>query len=222
MSEPRPPRSLRTAKMVLVVAVIAVLITAHQLGVLQQFASPTEVKRTLVDLGPWGYLAFVAAYALLQPFGVPGTGFILAAPLIWPWPVAFALSMTGTMAASVTGFSFYRFVARDWVSSKIPERFKKYDEALARRGFVTVALLRFMFGPPPMLHAFFAVSRVPFWTHFWASMLGYAVPVFFVSFFGQRLFDFLYALPVKAWIGLGIAGLLVLVVLWRVRRRTDR
>ena len=34
--------------------------------------------------------------------------------LIWPWPVAYALSMTGTMAASVVGFSFARFIARDW------------------------------------------------------------------------------------------------------------
>ncbi len=57
-----------------------------------------------MELGPWGYVAFVAAYAALQPFGVPGTVFIMAAPLIWPWPVAFALSMAGTMAASVVGF----------------------------------------------------------------------------------------------------------------------
>jgi hypothetical protein len=85
---------------------------------------------------------FVLAYALLQPFGVPGTIFVVAAPLIWPWPAAFAVSMAGTMAASVVGFSFARFVARDWVSARIPARLRRYDEAIARHAFTTVVVLR--------------------------------------------------------------------------------
>src|SRR5471030_3019622 len=119
-------------------AVFVLLALAHGFGVLQRFADPAGVARTLRSLRGWGYLAFIASYALLQPFGIPGTVFVVAAPLIWPWPVAFALSMTGTMAASVVGFSFARFVARAWVESKIPTRFRKYDEALAKRAFSTV------------------------------------------------------------------------------------
>src|SRR6187402_2128129 len=118
--------NLRSIKIGAVVVVLALLVLAQRLGVFQQFGDPERVRQTLVELGPWGYLAFVLAYAALQPFGVPGTVFIMAAPLIWAWPVAFALSMIGTMAASVVGFSFSRFVARDWVSAKIPQRFRKY------------------------------------------------------------------------------------------------
>ena len=87
---------------------------------LHHFADPARAKQTLLGLGPWGYLAFVAAYAILQPFGVPGTVFIMVAPLVWPWPVAFLLSMAGTMAASLVGFSFARFVARDLVAARYP------------------------------------------------------------------------------------------------------
>jgi len=65
-------------------------------------------------------------------------------------------------------------VARDWgVESKIPARFRKYDEALAARAFSTVFLLRFIFWMPQLLHTFLGVSKVPFWTHFWASLAGY-------------------------------------------------
>jgi uncharacterized membrane protein YdjX (TVP38/TMEM64 family) len=110
-------------------------------------------------LGAWGYIAFILAYTALQPFGVPGTIFVVAAPLIWPWPIAFALSMVGT-CASVVGFSFARFVAKDWVSAHIPERLRKYDASLERNAFQTVVVLRLLFWMPQVLHSFFGVSKV--------------------------------------------------------------
>jgi len=199
--------------------VLVLLALAHHFGVLTQFADPAGVARTLRGYGAFGYLLFVAAYTLLQPFGVPGTVFIVAAPLIWPWPVAFALSMTGTLAASVVGFSFARFVARDWVSGVIPARFRKYDEALATRAFSTVFFLRFVFWMPQILHTFFGVSRVPFWTHFWASLVGYLVPIFLVSYFGPALFNALKQAPASVWVVVGLVGALTALGVWALRRR---
>lgn len=202
---------LRIAAVLVVVALLAV---AHHEGVFRQLSDPKSAAQSLVDLGAWGYVAFVVAYALFQPFGVPGTVFIIAAPLLWPWPVAFALSMTGTMAASTLGFAFARFVARDWVSGRIPERFRKYDDALTRRAFATVFVLRLVFWMPPLLHAFFGVSKVRFWTHFLASFLGYLIPVFLVSFFGQRMMDMAMNAPPAVWIGLGAGLGTSLIVAW--------
>lgn len=123
---------MRNPRIALVLSVLALLALAHRLGLLAGFASPSAARHTLLALGPWGYLAFVLAYAALQPFGVPGTVFILVAPMIWPWPVAFALSMTGTMAASVVGFSFARFVGRAWVAERIPARMRASKSASPR------------------------------------------------------------------------------------------
>ena len=217
--EPGAQRSPRRIKIAVVVVVLALLVLAQRLGVFQQFGDPERVRQTLVELGPWGYLAFVLAYASLQPFGVPGTVFVMAAPLIWPWPVAFALSMTGTMAASVVGFSFSRFVARDWISTKIPQRFRKYDEALARRAFRTVFLLRLVFWMPPLLHAFFGVSKVRFATHFWGSFAGYILPLLLVSFFGERLFDAMKHAPAEVWVGIAATLLVIGATVWFVKRR---
>jgi uncharacterized membrane protein YdjX (TVP38/TMEM64 family) len=214
--------SRRNAKIAAVIAVAVVLGLAKWLGVFEQLGEPARLARSLMDLGAWGYMAFVLAYAVLQPFGVPGTIFIVAAPLIWPWPVAFVLSMAGTMAASVVGFTFARFVARDWVSRRIPARFRKYDDALANRGFVTVFLLRFVFWMPPLLHAFFGVSKVRGWTHFWGSLAGYLVPVFLVSFFGQRLFDVVKNASPSTWIAVGIAGAVLALAAYGVRRLRNR
>jgi len=205
-----------------VLAVLAMLAVAWRLGAFEAARDPAALAQSLVAMGAWGYLAFVLSYTVLQPFGVPGTVFVFAAPLIWPWPIAFALSMTGTMAASVVGFSFARFVARDWVARRLPARFSRYEQSLAERGFATVALLRFVFWMPQVLHAFLGVSRVGFWTHFWGSLVGYVVPLLLVSYFGQKLWEVMREAPPSTWAAVVSALLCVGITTWALRRRRAR
>jgi uncharacterized membrane protein YdjX (TVP38/TMEM64 family) len=209
------------------VAIIAIaLLVAWRAGVFAQVAEPKVLARGIVEMGVWGYVAFVVAYALLQPFGVPGTVFVVAAPLIWPWPIAFALSMTGTMAASVIGFSFARFVARDWVSARIPARFRKYEDALESSGLQTVFVLRLVFWMPQVLHSFLGVSKVRFWTHFWGSLLGYVPPLLLVSFLGAQMFDASGHIQPRAFPIMGVmvafSALLLATLHLRSRRRAPR
>ena len=207
--DPLERRPNRAARLALVVVTAAMLLAAWRLGALDIATEPERLRTWILERGAWGQLVFVLAYTLFQPFGVPGTVFVLVAPLLWPWPEAYALTMIGTMTASVVGFSFARFVARDFVSRRIPARFRAYEEALERRAFVTVVTLRFVLWMPPALHAFFGVSRVSFGTHFWGSLVGYALPLLAMAYFGERLFEWLSEIPAFVW---AIAGA-VLVVL---------
>ena len=195
----RALKSLRVLAIVVGVATAGGLALAYRFGALDGLANPHAFAEAVRALGVWGYLWFIVAYALLQPFGVPGTVFVVAAPLIWPWPVAFALSMIGTMCASVIGFSFARFVARAWVSSRIPHRFRKYDAAIEEHAFRTVFVLRLVFWMPQVLHFFLGVSKVRFSTHFWASLFGYVPPLLLVSYLGSELFDASGKLTSRAW-----------------------
>ncbi len=212
-------RRSRKIRIVLVTVVVVALFAAQRLGVFAHFANPAALKQTLVDLGPLGYLAFLLAFAALQPFGIPGSVFVFSAALIWPWPIAFALSMTGSMAASVVGFSFARFVARDWVATVIPARFKRFEGALERRAFVTVFTLRFLFWMPQLLHVFFGVSKVPFWTHFWGSLAGYCIPLLAVSFFGEKFLEAVSSWPLQVWVVLGVCVSVLALTIVVVRRR---
>jgi uncharacterized membrane protein YdjX (TVP38/TMEM64 family) len=218
---------LRAARIVALVAVATGLALAWRLGVLDRLAEPRSLARSLVEMGAWGWVAFVVAYTLLQPFGVPGTIFVVAAPLIWPWQTAFGLSLIGTMGASVVGFSFARFIARDWIAARVPARLRRYEEALERNAFRTVALLRLIFWMPQVLHTFFGVSRVRFWTHFWGSLLGYIPPLFVVSYLGSEIFDASGHMQPRAWpIMAGMVTASVLLVLgvrhWERRSRATR
>jgi uncharacterized membrane protein YdjX (TVP38/TMEM64 family) len=212
-------RRLRIAKIGAVLLVVVMLLVAHRFGILAELCDPPHVRQALLDLGAWGAIAFVLTYALIQPFGIPGTVFVIAASLVWPWAEAFALSMIGTMAATTVGFSFSRFVARDWVSGIVPARFRRYDDALARRAFTTVFLLRLVFWMAPLLNAFFGVSKVRFATHFWASLLGYIVPLILISIFGERLFDYARHAPLEAWLATAGVLALALAVFIRLRQR---
>lgn len=213
----------RTAtKIAIVMVVLAGMALAYHLGIFTELSEPKRFARAVVDMGGWGYAGFIAAYAVLQPFGVPGTVFVVAAPLIWPWHVAFVLSMAGTMAASVIGFSFARFVARDWLSARIPARFRKYDAALERNALRTVFILRLIFWMPQMLHTFLGVSKVPFWTHFWGSLLGYVPPLLLVSYMGAEIFEVAGKIGPRIWVALGAVVLVALLVAALVRRSKKR
>jgi len=219
------PRTLRMAKIGLVVFVVAALALAYRSGLFAEVADPRSLAQTLVAMGAWGYVAFVVAYTVLQPFGVPGTVFVVAAPLIWPWQTAFALSMVGTMCASIVGFSFARFVARDWIAARIPARFRRYDAALERNALRTVFFLRLIFWMPQVLHSFLGVSKVRFWTHFWGSLFGYIAPLFVVSYLGSEIFDADGHMQARAWPILGamlVASLFLLALLRCLGRRQRR
>ena len=221
------PRALRLARFCTLAGIALGLGAAYHFGVFTYLGEPRKLARALVDMGGWGHLAFFLAYALLQPFGVPGTLFIVAAPLIWPWKTAFALSMAGTLAASVIGFWFARFMARDWVSERIPARLRRYDAALEQNAFQTVVILRLLLWMPQVLHGFFGISRVSGWTHFWGSVVGYAPTLFIVSYLGGEMFEPSGAMKPGAWpILLGLFALSVAVAvlarLYNRRVRADR
>jgi uncharacterized membrane protein YdjX (TVP38/TMEM64 family) len=213
-------RTQRRVALAGALVVAAALLAAWRLGLLHQLSDPAHAAAQVVALGVGGYAAFILAYALANPFGVPGTLFVTVASLIWPWPVAFALSLTGTMAASVIGFGFARLVAREKVHALVPARFHRYDEALPQRGFATVVLLRLLFWMAPLLHAFLGVSRVPFWTHFWGSLVGYVVPLFVLSYFGAHLFEMLRVISLQGWLVIGATAVLIVTAAYVVRRRS--
>ena len=109
------------------------------------------------------------------------------------------------------------------MASKIPARFRRYDEALAQRAFQTVVLLRLIFWMPQVLHFFLGVSKVRFSTHFWGSALGYVPPLLAVSYFGEKFMAMMKDAPPQVWIGVvaAIATTLAITFFWKRRRTPD-
>jgi uncharacterized membrane protein YdjX (TVP38/TMEM64 family) len=207
----------------LVAAAVALLVASWRLGLLSLFADPERLKVALLDMGGAGYAAFLGVFALLQPLGVPGIVLVVAASWVWPKPIAFALSVTGSILASATGFLFARFVARDWVAANIPERFRRFDDRIAERGFAAALVLRLVFLMNPFLHGLFGISKIRFRSYLVGSALGYLPGIAVWVWASGAAIDFLRErdpsryLP---WAGAAVACLVaVRVYLWRRNQR---
>lgn len=118
------------------------------------------IEELLTDTGFLGPGVFLAAMVSLQPLGVPAVAFIVASSLLWSAPAAIGLSLAGNAAGSIISFSFARWLGRDWVSARIPERLRRHNERIGRGGIVEVIALRLITGPLPVADWFLGVSAI--------------------------------------------------------------
>lgn len=166
--------------------------------------------------GPWGPVAFVVAFALLEPFGAPGVLFAVPASWVWPLPEAFALSWLGSVGAGGVGFFFARTIGRDWVEAHLPDRFRRFDERLATRGLVTVVVVRLVFFLAPPAHWVLGLSPVRVTPFVLGTFIGFAPGIFALVLFGEGLLRVFDAAPPPLLAG--VVATLVGLVLWRRRR----
>jgi len=164
-----------------------------------QDLDPAIMRVWFREAGTWGAVIFVVAYACLQPFGVNGLLFLLSAPLIWSPIEAFLLNWIGTIGTGIFSFSGARFVARDWVQQRLPQRIRRFDDRLSTHAFRTVLLLRLVFYTTPTVQWALGVSRVPFAPFFLATALGVAPFTLMTTLLGVRVAAWLQEYPVSTW-----------------------
>lgn len=191
-------------------AALGALAAAWATGLLDLAREPARLQAALRDLGPLGMVAYVGVFGLTQPLGMPGIALVLAASLVWSAPVAIALALTGFLLSSSLSFGFARSMGRDWVAARLPARFRAWDERIARRGLVTVAILRVLFFGSQLVHLLLGISQVRFGTYLLGSALGYLPGVIGLVLFGPAALDWIAKQPISPWwIAGGVVVLLV-------------
>jgi uncharacterized membrane protein YdjX (TVP38/TMEM64 family) len=199
--------------------VLSVLVAAAALGLAASGAhahlAPERLRETLLDLGPWGPALFVLAFAVLEPLHVPGLLFILTAPLVWPFPMAFGLSLAGATGAGVVGYAGARLLGRAWVQRHLPAGWRAWDERLARHGFRTVVLIRLLTFLAPAAHWGIGLSSVRFGPALLGTVVGLAPGILLFTWLGSHALDALARVPRPVWLALALG-----VVVWLVVRRS--
>ena len=184
------------------IALVAVLAGAvawvYASGAYEQF-DPATMRTWVREAGPWGGVLFIAAYSCIQPFGVNGLVFLLSAPLIWSPTDAFLLNWAGTIGTGLFSFWGARFVARDWIQERLPQRIRRFDDRLSTHGLRTVFLLRLIFYTAPTVQWALGVSRVSFVPFLAGTVLGVAPFTLMTTLVGVRVAAWLDEHPVATW-----------------------
>ncbi len=185
-------------------AVVALVCTAWWGGWFDQLDAE-RVRSLLTESGAWGPVLYVASFALIEPLGAPGIIFIIPASFVWPLSVAFALSWIASVCAGIVGFSFARWVARDFVQRHLPDRFRRFDHQIAERPLLAVIVVRLVFFLAPPAHWVLGVSRVPLGTFVMGTAIGFAPGVALMTVAGPALVEFWSSVERPGlWIGLAV------------------
>ena len=139
---------------------VSIAILFFALGGYGWVTGDQNVERLLTETGVLGPIIFVLVMWLTQPLGVPGFVYMIPAGIVWPFPLAIALSWIGNLGASFIAFSFARWLGRDWVKARIPPRMHKYDDQLEQGGVRPIILLRLVFGQLPPADWLLGVTKV--------------------------------------------------------------
>ena len=204
-----------------VIAAAAAALAFVALGGLGWVLDDGNVEALLTENGAIGPIIFVVVMWVTQPFGVPGFVYMAPAGIIWPFPLAIALSWIGNMGSSYLGFAFARWVARDWVKARIPPRMHVFDARLAGGGVTPIIGLRLVFGQLPPADWLLGVTRVTTPNFVLGTGIGIIPGAAIAVVAGGGLIQLLLDLPTWAAVAtvaalaVGAAG----AELWRRRRR---
>lgn len=207
---------------ILSLAAVATIATAFLLlGGYGWLTTDGNVESLLTETGVIGPIIFVLIMWCTQPLGVPGFVYMVPAGIVWPLPLAVALSWIGNMGASYLAFGFARWAGRDWVRYRIPSRMHRYDDRLENDGLRPVILLRLVFGQLPPADWLLGVSKVSTRNFVIGTAIGIIPGVLLFVIAGGGLFDLARDLPTPARRIL-IVSLVVVAVARRIVRRRRR
>ena len=125
--------------MVLVVALVGA-------GVGLAIGGTDGARDLLTEVGEsnWGFIAFVATYALTVVLLLPGTLGTVTAGAVFGFPVGAAAALAGATIGSTCAFIISRAMGRDGAQSLFGSRLSNIDDFIGRNDFTSILVLRLM------------------------------------------------------------------------------
>jgi uncharacterized membrane protein YdjX (TVP38/TMEM64 family) len=220
-------------KLALLVCGVAVCVAAAML---------LPVKDALVatlewvpELGFWGPVALAVLYVFACVFLVPGMVLTLGAGFLFGVVQGTIAVSLGSTAGACAAFLVGRTVARSWIEGKMAEnpKFAAVSQAVARRGFLIVVLIRLSPAFPfNVLNYAFALTKISFWRYAigsWIGMLPGTILYVYLGSGARSLADAAagnletgVAHRLFFWFGLIVTGIVTVVITAIARRALYR
>ena len=181
--EPQKRRMGAVIKAAVLVLFVITAVVIVRFTPVKEFLTAERLGLFLENAGFLAPLAFMIVYAVGVCLFVPGTLLTtLGAAIFGPY-FGFLYVWLGAMVGSSLAFFIGRYLGRDFATSLIGDRLRKYDEAIEHNGFATVLYLRLVYFPFTPMNFGMGLTRVRFWDYFSGTALGIIVGTFIFTFF---------------------------------------
>ncbi|MGD1973327.1 MAG: TVP38/TMEM64 family protein [Desulfobacterales bacterium] len=150
---------------------------------IKNYLTAEALGRFLDSAGFWGPLIFILIYAVGVCLFLPGTLLTGLGAAIFGAYEGFVYVWFGAMAGASVAFLIGRTLGREFASSLIGDKLKKYDDGIERNGFATVLYLRLVYFPFTPMNFGMGLTKVHFRDYFFGTGLGIIVGTFIFTFF---------------------------------------
>jgi uncharacterized membrane protein YdjX (TVP38/TMEM64 family) len=156
---------------------------------IKNYLTAEALGRFLETAGFWAPVVFMMIYTVGVCLFLPGTLLTGLGAAIFGAYWGFVYVWFGAMAGASAAFFIGRTLGREFASSLIGDKLKKYDDAIERNGFATVLYLRLVYFPFTPMNFGMGLTRVHFRDYFIGTGLGIMVGTFIFTFFIGTLKD---------------------------------
>ena len=150
-------------KIILLAAIVAAIAGIRLSGILEHFDSET-LRQSVASLGPLAPVAYMLLYTLAPALFLPGLPVTLVGGIVFGpfWGVIY--SIIGATAGACVAFLISRYVARDWISTKLTgPRWRQLDRSVEKNGWKIVAFTRLVpLFPFNLLNYAFGLTPIKF------------------------------------------------------------
>ncbi len=198
------------------------------LGIFERVQNIDAARAALRELGMLAPLLYVVTFSLIQPLFFPAAAIMLTGTVIFSFSELLVYSWIGSIIAAILGFGFARYLGRDFVASRVPERLKRYDQSLELRGLRAVIVFRLLFFISPPATWLLGLSRVRFDKFVIGTAIGLLPGIaglsWVVSALGMTFVAWLAAQPSQVWgiLFAVVLGLILLRIFMSRRQRAAR
>lgn len=186
--KPANPRRRIFIRLGVLVAILATLwIVGQQTGILSNLDA--QAIRTMVqDAGPWGWLAYLALFAIATVVQAPGMLFVAAAGLAFGKVAGFFLAHLGAIIAVSINFALARSVGGDALTKLDNKLMRRILKHIERRPIGAQVVLRLVFWIAPPMNYLLALSGIRYRDFLIAAVIGLIPPILAATCFFDWLF----------------------------------
>ena len=182
--------SMRYVRMVAVgilVVLSGLLVWYFNLG---QWLSVAVITQLVADVGWYGGLAFIGLYAVASMLFIPGTPLTILAGVLFGPVYGVVYTIIGATIGATLLFLVARYAGRGFIVEYVARhaRLQAYDAQLAKDGFMTVLILRFIpLFPFNGLNLALGLTPVPIRAYILGTFLGIIPGTAALVYFGTAL-----------------------------------